>query len=80
MYELKTKETENSVIEFIEGVDNLKKREDAYEREALLQKLGKHSSGKACVYINKVADVDVEVIKELINRSVEFLRETYPKP
>ncbi len=31
MYELKTKETENSVIEFIEHVENPKKREDAYK-------------------------------------------------
>jgi hypothetical protein len=137
MYELKTKETENSVIEFIEKVDNLKKREDAYklldlfkettgypakmwgpsiigfgsyhykyatghegdaplvgfsprkakislyfatgdpEREELLQRFGKHTSGKACVYINKVADIDIEVLKELINQSIAFLRKTY---
>jgi two-component SAPR family response regulator len=31
MYELKTKETDISVIEFIENVENLKKREDAYK-------------------------------------------------
>lgn len=31
MYELKTKETENSVIEFIEAIDSVKKREDAYK-------------------------------------------------
>ena len=31
MYEPKTKETESSVIEFIENVDDLKKREDAYK-------------------------------------------------
>lgn len=48
------------------------------EREALLQKLGKHTSGKACVYINHVADIEVEVLKELITQSVEFLRTTYP--
>lgn len=30
-YELKTKETDNSVLDFIEAVDNLKKREDAYK-------------------------------------------------
>jgi hypothetical protein len=30
MYELKTKQTDNSVIEFIEQVDSPKKREDAY--------------------------------------------------
>lgn len=48
------------------------------DREALLQKLGKHTSGKACVYINHIADINVEVLKELITQSVEFLRTTYP--
>lgn len=138
MYELKTKENESSVIEFIEAVDSPKKREDAYrlldiftettgfpakmwgasiigfgsyhykyesghegdaplvgfsprkakislyfatgdpDRERLLENFGKHTSGKACVYINKVADIDVEVLKSLINQSVQFLQETYP--
>ncbi|WP_309120004.1 DUF1801 domain-containing protein [Paenibacillus sp.] len=138
-YELKTKETENSVIEFIEQVDRPKKREDAYRlldlftettgfpakmwgpsmigfgsyhykyasghegdaplvgfsprkakislyfapgdeeaRGALLQQFGKHTAGKGCVYINKMDDIDVEVMKQLIVRSVEFLQETYP--
>ena len=138
MYELKTKENDNSVIEFIENVDSPKKREDAYrlldiftettgyqakmwgpsiigfgsyhykydsghegdaplvgfsprkakislyfatgdtEREALLKDFGKHTSGKACVYINKIADIDIEVLKALINQSVTFLKERYP--
>ncbi len=137
MYELKTKENDNSVIEFIENVDSINKREDAYklldiftettghpakmwgpsiigfgsyhykyasghegnaplvgfsprkakislyfatgdtEREELLKDFGKHTTGKACVYINKVADIDVEVLKALINRSIAFLREMY---
>jgi len=135
MYELKTKETENSVIEFIEGADP-KKREDAYrlldvfaettglpaklwgtnivgfgsyhykyasghegdaplvgfsprkgkitlyfapgdDREALLASFGKHTAGKGCVYINKVNDIDVEVLRALIRQSVEFLKRTY---
>jgi hypothetical protein len=138
MYELKTKETDNSVIEFIEQVDHPKKREDAYQlldiftettgyqakmwgpsiigfgsyhykyatghegdaslvgfsprkakislyfapgetkREQLLKDLGKHTTGKACVYINKVADIEVEVLKELIKESIAFLQEMYP--
>jgi len=138
VYELKTKETDNSVIEFIEKVESPKKREDAYklldifaettgyeakmwgpsiigfgsyhykyasghegdaplvgfsprkaktslyfatgdqEREELLKTFGKHTSGKACVYINKLADVDVDVLKALINQSVKFLQKTYP--
>ncbi|CAN7395524.1 DUF1801 domain-containing protein [Rossellomorea sp. LjRoot5] len=139
MYELKTKQNDESVIEFIEGVENPKKKEDAYrlldifseatgfeakmwgasiigfgsyhykyktghegdaplvgfsprkskislyfatgdsEREKLLESFGKHTSGKGCVYINKVADVDETVLKQLIHQSVNFLQQTYPE-
>jgi len=138
MYEQKTKATENSVIEFIEQVDNPKKREDAYrlldiftetsgfpakmwgpsiigfgsyhyryasghegdapyvgfsprkakislyfapgdeQREELLPRFGKYTAGKGCVYINKVADIDEEVLKQLIRQSIDFLKRTYP--
>ncbi|WP_174615053.1 DUF1801 domain-containing protein [Virgibacillus ihumii] len=49
------------------------------DRENLLGKLGKHKAGKACVYVNKLADIDVEILKDLIRRSITFLRETYPE-
>lgn len=138
MYEPKTKETDQSVIEFIEQVDSPKKREDAYrlleifervsgfeakmwgpsiigfgsyhyryasghegdapyvgfsprkakislyfapgdeQRENLLENFGKHTAGKGCVYINKVADIDTEVLRQLILESIAFLKETYP--
>ncbi|MEK5494389.1 DUF1801 domain-containing protein [Paenibacillus sp. FSL R7-0297] len=137
MYEQKTKVTDNSVIEFIEQIASLKKREDAYklldifsettgfpakmwgpsiigfgtyhykyatghegdaplvgfsprkakislyfaagdaQREELLQRLGKHTPGKACVYVNKLDDIDAVVLKEFIEQSVKFLRETH---
>ncbi|MBN8202940.1 DUF1801 domain-containing protein [Bacillus sp. NTK034] len=139
MYEVKTKENDNSVIEFIEKVESPKKREDAYKlldnftetagyqakmwgpsiigfgsyhykyatghegdaplvgfsprkakislyfapgdkkRAEMLERFGKHTTGKACVYINKISDIDVEVLKELIIQSIDFLRETYPE-
>jgi len=139
MYEQKMKETDNDVIEFIEHVENPKKRADAYtlldifteatgfeakmwgpsiigfgsyhyvyktghegdapltgfsprkaktslyfapgdsERDALLAAFGKHTSGKACVYINKVDDIDTNVLKELITQSVTFLQTQYPE-
>lgn len=139
MYELKTKENDNSVIEFIENVESPKKREDAYrlldiftevtgykakmwgpsiigfgsyhykyasghegdaplvgfsprktkislyfatgdtKREEILERFGKYTTGKACVYINKVADIDEEVFKELIIHSVKFLNDLYPQ-
>ncbi|WP_299736988.1 DUF1801 domain-containing protein [uncultured Rossellomorea sp.] len=140
MYELKTRQNDSSVIEFIEAVENPKKREDAYnlldiftettgfeakmwgpsiigfgsyhykyktghegdaplvgfsprkakislyfapgdpEREKVLNSFGKHTTGKSCVYINKVADIDQAVLKQLINQSVRFLQKTYPNP
>lgn len=138
MYKLKTTETDNSVIEFIESVESPKKRESAYQlldiftettgytakmwgpsiigfgtyhykyesghegdaplvsfsprkakislyfatgdpkREELLKDFGKYTSGKSCVYINKVEDIDITVLKALIEQSVSFLEETYP--
>lgn len=138
MYEQKTKETENSVLEFIESVESPKKKEDAYqlldiftettgypakmwgpsiigfgsyhykyasghegdapfvgfsprkakislyfapginERVNLLEKLGKHTAGKGCVYINKLSDVNVDILQELIKESIAFLSATYP--
>ncbi|AIQ13601.1 DUF1801 domain-containing protein [Paenibacillus durus] len=48
------------------------------EREALLADLGKYTAGKGCVYINKIADIKVEVLEALIKQSVSFLRKTYP--
>lgn len=49
------------------------------ERERLLKDFGKYTTGKGCVYINKLSDVDVEVLKELIKGSVEYLTKLYKK-
>lgn len=38
-------------------------------RDELLSKLGKHKTSKACVYINKLADVDMNVLRKLIETS-----------
>jgi hypothetical protein len=43
-----------------------------------LQKLGKHKIGKACLYVNKLEDVDQDVLKQMIRESVEYVKETYP--
>lgn len=46
---------------------------EAYDE--LLSKLGKHKTGKACLYINKLADVNMDVLRELVVSSVEHMRE-----
>lgn len=38
------------------------------EYEALLVELGKHKSSKACLYVNKLADVDVGILEEIVRR------------
>lgn len=46
--------------------------------DALLQKLGKHTTGKSCLYIKKLTDVDRQVLRELVTRSVQHLRNRLP--
>lgn len=46
--------------------------------DELLGKLGKHKTGKSCLYINKLADVDMEVLKALVTASVEHMEKTNP--
>ena len=40
----------------------------------LLKKFGKHKTGKGCIYINRLADVDVEVLKQLVGVTVKGRR------
>ena len=47
--------------------------------EALLAKLGKHTTGKGCLYIKKLADVDVKVLEMLIEKAVSAARVAHGK-
>ena len=40
------------------------------KQQALLIKLGKHKTGKGCLYINKLEEVDEAVLKEIINKGL----------
>jgi hypothetical protein len=41
------------------------------QHAATLEKLGKHKTGVGCLYINKLADIDLKVLEELINKSAK---------
>lgn len=133
-YDLKTKVTDASVIDFIHTVENEQKREDAFHlldifilitgeqpriwgpsiigfgtyhykyasgqegdfmatgfspRKAkhsiyimsgfdahpkLMAKLGKYKTGKSCLYVNKLSDIDLDVLKELIHESYVWIK------
>jgi len=46
-------------------------------RDAALKKLGKHKTGKGCLYINKLADVNEGVLRELITRCWKHMQAKY---
>ena len=45
--------------------------------KTLLKKIGKHKSSVSCLYIKSLADVDLSVLKNLIQRSVEDMHKLY---
>lgn len=137
MTELKTKPNDKDVLEFLNSVENQRRREDSLEmlkimqevtqeepimwgdsivgfgsyhykyksgREAdwlvtgfsprkqaltvyvmdgfdkyeeLLKNLGKHKTGKSCLYINKLEDIDISILQELIKESMKYVEENF---
>src|ERR1700741_1098809 len=49
------------------------------DRDALLAKLGQHKTGKVCVYIRRLVDVDLKVLEKLVARSVADTKGRYPQ-
>ena len=47
------------------------------EHKSLMAKLGEHSTGKSCLYIKKLDDIDPKVLQSLTERSVKYMRKTY---
>ena len=49
-------------------------------RDVLLAELGKHRTGKVCVYIRRLADVDLKVLETLVAQAVADTQRRYPQP
>ena len=47
------------------------------DMEDKLARLGKHKLGKACLYVNKLADIDMDVLEEIVLDGVAYMREKY---
>lgn len=47
------------------------------EHKHLLENLGKFKMGKSCIYINKLADINIEELKTLMKETIQFLKTTY---
>lgn len=48
------------------------------EYETLLSRLGKHRTSVSCLYINKLADVDMDVLREIVAGSYQEMARRYP--
>jgi hypothetical protein len=44
---------------------------DAYDD--LLSRLGKFKTGKSCLYVNKLEDIDLDVLRQLVRQSAEHM-------
>jgi hypothetical protein len=53
---------------------------DGFPRhQALMDRLGKYRTGKSCLYIKRLSDVDESVLEALIAESLDYMREKYPE-
>jgi uncharacterized protein YdhG (YjbR/CyaY superfamily) len=91
MADNKTRPTGASVIEFMAaisdpGITGFSPRKQAmtiyimpgFSRfETLMSKLGKYKTGKSCLYIRRLADVDETVLEQIIEESVGYMRAHY---
>jgi len=50
---------------------------DCATRDALKARLGRYRTGKSCLYVNRLADVDIAVLEELATESVAYMRANY---
>ncbi|MEZ4828776.1 MAG: DUF1801 domain-containing protein [Bacteroidia bacterium] len=50
---------------------------DRYEE--IMERLGKYKTGKSCLYINKLTDIDMDVLKELSQASLAYMAAKYPE-
>ena len=44
--------------------------------DQLLGQLGKHKTGKSCLYINKLEDINMDILRDLVKESVEHMAKT----
>lgn len=47
------------------------------EHKTYLDGLGKYKMGKACIYVKKLEDIDLDVLKKLMQHTIKFLKSTY---
>ena len=52
--------------------------ENFENREELLQSFGKYKTGKVCVYVKKLADINTDILEKMVSASVKQIQSIYP--
>ncbi len=47
--------------------------------QTLMEQLGKHKTGKSCLYVNHLKDIKLNVLEQLIVKELEYMAEKYPE-
>ena len=61
---------QNFSIYIMDGFDN---------HSELMEKLGKFKAGRSCLYIKKLQDIDINILKEIMKKSLLNMEKLYPK-
>lgn len=67
MSDLKTKPTRHGIGDFIPAIGH-----------DFTARVGKHKTGRSCLYVKMLHDVDPAVIEELVERSAQYASQRYP--
>jgi hypothetical protein len=51
---------------------------DSGKKEELLSKFGKYKTGKGCIYIQKLEDIDTGILAKMVKNSIEYRKKQYP--
>ena len=52
--------------------------QDFEEKQKLLTNFGKHKTGKGCIYIKKLQDIDEAILRQMITSSINYMKNKYP--
>lgn len=48
------------------------------DRPELMERLGKYKTGKSCLYVKRLEDIDLDVLEDLVRHSIDVLKKRYP--
>src|SRR5690606_7325671 len=51
----------------------------AADQDELLKELGKYKMGKGCIYVSKLSDINIEILKKMMGSTIDFLQRKYAK-